>query len=119
MNTLYWVMLVLGVLLLLAINGALIALAMRFRGERGREPRRLVLRRPAQFGAAGAVAVLAVIVFVLGVLVTDAAKKVEASGPDGLQAAYMHTAQRGLSAAAGARPAALQNQACGEQGLWH
>src|SRR3954452_7359812 len=118
MNTLYWVMLVLGVLLLLAINGALIALAMRFRGERGREPRRLVLRRPAQFGAAGAFAVLALIVFVLGVIVTDDAKKVEASGPDGLQAASMLTAQRGLSVPVGARTAPLQIQACGQQWLW-
>jgi cytochrome c oxidase subunit II len=118
MNTLYWVMLVVGVLLLLAINGALIALAMRFRRERGREPRRLVLRRPAQFGAAGAFAVLALAIFVLGVVGADNAKKVEASGPDGLQAASMLTAQRGLSVPVGASTAPLQIQACGQQWIW-
>ena len=58
-NTLYWVMLVVGVVLLLAINGALIALVMRFRSARGRQPRRLVVRRPAQIGTAGVFAVLA------------------------------------------------------------
>src|SRR3954449_6002663 len=119
MNTLYWVMLVLGVLLLIAINGALIALVMRFRGERGREPRRLVLRRPAQFGAAGAFAVLALAIFVIGVIETDDAKQVEASGSEGLQATSTLTAQRGLTLPAGtAATAPLQIQACGQQWIW-
>jgi len=57
-------MLIVGIVLLLAINGALLALVMRFRSERGRQPRRLVVRRPAQFGTAGAFAVLAIAAFV-------------------------------------------------------
>ena len=118
LNTLYWVMLVAGIVLLLAINGALLALVMRFRSARGREPRRLVARRPAQFGTAGAFAVLALVAFVLGVIKTDDAKQVEASGPDGLQAASLITAQRGLSIPAGTKTAPLQIRACGQQWIW-
>jgi cytochrome c oxidase subunit II len=117
-NTLYWVMLVVGILLLIAINGALLAFVMRFRSERGREPRRLVLRRPAQFGTAGVFAVLALAAFVIGVIETDGAKKVEASGPDGLQAASLTTAQRGLTIPAGVKTAPLEIRACGQQWIW-
>jgi cytochrome c oxidase subunit II len=117
LNTLYWVMLVVGLVLLIAINGALVALVMRFRSERGRQPRRLVVRRPAQFGAAGAFAVLALVIFVIGVIETHNAKQVEASGPDGLQAASLTTAQRGLNVPTG-NTAPLEIQACGQQWLW-
>jgi heme/copper-type cytochrome/quinol oxidase subunit 2 len=117
-NTLYWVMLVAGIVLLVGINGALLALVMRFRSERGRQPRRLVVRRPAQLGTAGAFAVLALIAFVLGVIVTSDTKKVEASGPDGLQAASLITAQRSLSIPAGAQTAPLEIKACGQQWIW-
>ena len=86
LNTLYWVMLVVGLVLLVAINGALIAIVMRFRSARGRQPRRLVVRRPAQLGTAGVFAAIVVVTFVLGVIETHNAKKVEASGPNGLQA---------------------------------
>jgi heme/copper-type cytochrome/quinol oxidase subunit 2 len=118
LNFLYWVMLVIGVLLLIAINGALLALAMRFRSERGREPRRLVVRRPAQLGTAGAFAILALVAFVLGVIETHNAKKVEASGPDGLQASSLITAQRGLSVPTGTNTAPLEIKACGQQWIW-
>src|SRR5262245_64448525 len=111
-------MLVIGVLLLVAINGALLAFVMRFRAARGREPRRLVVRRPAQLGTAGAFAVLSLFAFVFGVIETDNAKKVEASGPDGLQAASLTTAQRGLSSPVGGNTAPLEIRACGQQWLW-
>jgi cytochrome c oxidase subunit 2 len=118
-NTLYWVMLVVGIILLIAINGALLALVMRFRSERGREPRRLVLRRPAQLGAAGAFAVLALVVFVIGVIETDDAKQIEATGPDGLQGSTVLTAQRGLNVpATSAKTAPLEILACGQQWIW-
>jgi cytochrome c oxidase subunit II len=118
LNTLYWVMLVVGLVLLIAINGALIALAMRFRSERGRQPRRLVVRRPAQIGTAGAFAVLALVVFVIGVIETHDAKKVEASGPDGLTAAALTTAQRGVTLPPSSSPAPLEIRACGQQWIW-
>ena len=117
-NTLYWVMLVIGIVLLLAINGALIALVMRFRSERGREPRRLVVRRPAQLGTAAIFAVLALIVFVVGVVETHNAKKVEASGPDGLQASSLITAQKGLTLPVGGNTSPLEIRACGQQWIW-
>ena len=117
-NTLYWVMLVIGVVLMIAINGALLALVMRFRSARGRQPRRLVLRRPAQLGAAGAFAVLALFAFVFGLIETDNAKQVEASGPEGLQASSLITAQRGLKLPVGAKTAPLEVKACGQQWIW-
>jgi cytochrome c oxidase subunit 2 len=119
LNTLYWVMLVLGIVLLIAINGAVLGLVMRFRSERGRQPRRLVLRRPAQLGAAGAFAVLALVVFVIGVIETDNAKQIEATGPDGLQGSAVLTAQRGLTLpATSTKTAPLEVRACGQQWIW-
>jgi len=119
MNTLYWVMLVIGLVLLVSINLALVAMVMRFRSERGREPRRLVVRRPAQLGAAGVFAVIVAVAFVLGVIETHSAKNVEASGPDGLQATSSLTAQRSLALpVTSASRAPLQINACGQQWIW-
>jgi cytochrome c oxidase subunit II len=117
LNALYWVMIVIGGVLLVAINAALIGLIGRFRGARGKEPRRLVIRRPAQIGTAGALGVLATIAFVLGVIVTEKAKEVDPSGPDGLQAASLRTVQRALDVPSG-DTAPLQVEACGQQWLW-
>ncbi|HEX5894638.1 MAG TPA: cytochrome c oxidase subunit II [Solirubrobacterales bacterium] len=117
LNTLYWVMVVIGGILLIAMNLALIGLIGRFRGARGKEPRRLVIRRPAQIGTAGALGVLATIAFALGVIVTENAKELEPSGPDGLQAASLRTAQRALDVPSG-DSAPLQVEACGQQWLW-
>jgi cytochrome c oxidase subunit 2 len=117
LNALYWVMIVIGGVLLVAINVALIGLIGRFRRARGKEPRRLVIRRPAQIGTAGALGVLVTIAFVLGVIVTQNAKEVEPSGPDGLQAASLRTAQRALDVPS-ADSAPLQVEACGQQWLW-
>jgi heme/copper-type cytochrome/quinol oxidase subunit 2 len=119
LNTLYWVMLVVGVLLLLGINGSLLAMVMRFRSARGREPRRLVVRRPAQIGTAAAFAAVAIFAFVFGVIETQDAKKVEASGPNGLQAVSSLTAQRSLTLPSGpSSQAPLAIRACGQQWLW-
>ncbi len=119
LNTLYWVMLVIGLVLLVAINGALVALVLRFRSERGRQPRRLVVKRPAQIGTAAGFAVIALVAFVLGIVETDNAKTVSASGPDGLQSAAFTTAQRTLGLP-GASPSSgpLVIRACGQQWLW-
>jgi cytochrome c oxidase subunit 2 len=117
MNTLYWVMLVVGLVLLVAINLALVAMVMRFRSERGREPRRLVLRRGAQFGTAGFFALIVTFAFVISVVETHDAKKVEASGPDGLQASSSLLAQRSLDLPPPST-APLEIQACGQQWIW-
>ena len=119
LNTLYWVMLIVGIVLLIAINAALVAFVMRFRSERGREPRRLVLRRPAQFGTAGVFALLALILFVVGVIVTHDTKQIEATGPNGLQGSSVLTAQRGLSVpATSTKTAPLEIRTCGQQWIW-
>src|SRR5215216_6398517 len=119
MTTLYWVMLAIGLVLLVAINLALVGLVMRFRSARGRQPRRLVVRRTAQLGTAGAFAAVVAVTFVLGVIETQSAKKVEASGPDGLQAAALLTAQRSVDLpATPASSAPLEIKACGQQWLW-
>jgi cytochrome c oxidase subunit 2 len=119
MNTLYWVMLVIGLVLLVAINLALVAMIMRFRSARGREPRRLVVRRPAQLGTAGVFALIVAVTFVLGVIQTHDAKKVEASGPGGLQATASLTAQRSLDLPVTSPSSApLQIKACGQQWIW-
>jgi len=115
----YWVMLAIGLVLLVAINLALVGMVMRFRSARGREPRRLVVRRTAQLGTAGIFAVIVAVAFVVGVIETGNAKKVEASGPDGLQAAALTTAQRGLTLpVTSASTAPLQISACGQQWIW-
>jgi cytochrome c oxidase subunit 2 len=119
MNTLYWVMLVLGLVLLVAINLAVAAMVMRFRSARGREPRRLVVRRTAQFGTAGFFTLIVLATFVIGVIETHDAKKVEASGPNGLQATASLTAQRSLDLPVTSQSTApLQIQACGQQWIW-
>jgi heme/copper-type cytochrome/quinol oxidase subunit 2 len=119
MNTLYWVMLVLGLVLLVGINLAVIGLVMRFRSARGREPRRLVVRRAAQFGTAGVFALIVLATFVVGVIQTHDAKKVEASGPNGLHATSSLTAQRSLDLPVTSQSTApLQIQACGQQWIW-
>jgi heme/copper-type cytochrome/quinol oxidase subunit 2 len=119
LNTLYWVMLTIGVVLLVAINLALAGIVMRFRSARGRQPRRLVVRRPAQIGTAGVFAAIVAVTFVFGVIKTTGAKDVEASGPDGLQAASLITAQRSLNLPVGsASSAPLEIKACGQQWIW-
>ena len=117
LNTLYWVMLAIAAVVIIAINGALVALVMRFRAARGREPRRLKVRRTAQFGTAGAFAALAVAIFVVAVIETGNARDVPPSGPDGLQAAALTTVQRGIQPPTGSG-APLEIKACGQQWLW-
>ena len=118
MNALYWVLLVIGLLLIVAINGVLIALAVRFRTSRGAQPRRLRSRRPVQLFAAGGLAALALVIFVLGVIFTESAREVEASGPDGLQASSLQTAQRNLQLPSGSDQEPLTIQASGQQWIW-
>jgi cytochrome c oxidase subunit II len=120
LNTLYWVLLVIGGILVVAINLALVAVVMRFRAARGREPRRLKTRRPPQLAAGAAFGVLAAAVFVAGIAFTESASDVEASGSEGLQAAAGLTAQRqiDLPSTANGEPAPLEIEATGQQWIW-
>jgi len=118
LNTLYWVLLVLAGILVVAINVALVAIVVRFRAARGREPRRLKTRRPPQLAAGGAFAVLAAVLIVAGIVFTERASDVEASGSEGLQAAANTTAQRQISLPSGDEPAPLTIEATGQQWIW-
>jgi cytochrome c oxidase subunit II len=97
----YWVMLVLAGILIIGINAALVGVLVRFRGGRGREPRQVRGRGRTQARVAGGLGVLALALFVFGVVYTEKAKDVEASGPNGL---------------AGADP--LHIRAVGQQWIW-
>lgn len=79
LTTIYWVMFAVAVALLVAINGALIALALRGRAARGREPRRFRGRARTQWRAAGLLTLLASALFVAGVIYTERASEVEAA----------------------------------------
>jgi cytochrome c oxidase subunit 2 len=120
LETLYWVLFVVAGVLLVVINAALIGLAMRFRGGRGREPRRLHSRRRLQGTVAAGLGVLAAVLFTLGVITNEKASDVEKSGPDGLQASATVVAQRDLNPAVlgenDAEP--LEIKASGQQWLW-
>jgi cytochrome c oxidase subunit 2 len=95
----YWVMFVLALILIIAINAALIVAVMRFRERRGREPAQVHAGRGALRPALGVLAVVAIAVFVYGVIRTDDVRTVEASGPDGLGTpATTQVGIRGLAA---------------------
>jgi cytochrome c oxidase subunit 2 len=94
-STTYWVMIVVSVILGLAINLALLVAVLRFRERRGREPSRVVAGRGALRPVTAGLSLLAIAVFVFGVVMTSNVRQVESSGPNGLGASP--TAQVGVS----------------------
>jgi cytochrome c oxidase subunit 2 len=93
-NSAFWVLLVVVVAVAVVINAALIVALVRFRERRGREPSRFAAGRGALRPVVGALSVLAVVIFVYGVIVTNDVREIEESGPNGLGAAQ--TAQVGV-----------------------
>jgi cytochrome c oxidase subunit 2 len=116
-TTVYWVMFVIAALIVLAVNAALIAAVVRFRHRRGREPARVRAGRGIQPRAGVALGALAVAIFVFGVVFTARVRDVEPSGPEGLEAASVRTAQLGIEPPAG-EPQPLRILASGQQWLW-
>jgi cytochrome c oxidase subunit 2 len=110
-------MLVVAIAIVVAVNFALIAAVARFRARRGREPARVRAGRRIQPRAAGSLALLAVAIFILGVVFTTRARDVEPSGPEGLEAASARTAQLGIQPPSG-DPGPLTILASGQQWLW-
>ena len=90
----YWVMFVVILVLIAAINAALIVAVLRFRERRGREPLQVVAGRGALRPLVGGLAVLALAVFVYGIVRSNDARQIEQAGPNGLTAAP--TAQVGV-----------------------
>ncbi len=93
-NSAFWVLLVVVVAVVVVINAALIVALVRFRERRGREPSRFAAGRGALRPVVGALSLLAVVIFVYGVVVTNDVREIEQSGPNGLGAAQ--TAQVGV-----------------------
>ncbi len=102
MATAYWVMLVITLVIALAINGALLVGLLRFRARRGRTAPRITAGRGVIGRVVGAFCAMAIAIFVFGIVISDSARTVEESGPEGLSAAASRYAQvpiKGLSAA--------------------
>ena len=98
----YWVMLVVGLVLVVAVNLALIATVVRFRERRGRDPARFAAARGALRPVGAALTLLAALVFAYGIVQASDAREVEPAGPDGLGAG--RSAQVGVK---GVPPAVL------------
>jgi cytochrome c oxidase subunit II len=114
-STSYWVMLAVTVVVVVVVNLALIAALLRFRERRGRAPAQITAGRGVVGRLAVALAVVATAVFVFGIVMSDSARTLEESGPNGLQASVARTAQvsvKGVSAAASqaAEEAALSEE---------
>ena len=102
-DTLLWIGFVVGAILIVAINGALIYALRRFRGERGAEPRQVRGGRGVQARVAAMLTAFAAVVLVLGVIYTGKANETPATGSAGL-------------ASAESKP--LKLEATGQQWLW-
>lgn len=115
----YVVMLVIATALVIAINAALIAIAVRFRARRGHAPVRATAGRRTMPRLSGGLALLATAIFVIGVVYTESAREAQPSGPDGLGASAARTAQVAIEPpprdSAGET---LSINAVGQQWLW-
>lgn len=134
-GTAYWVLVPIVLALAVAINAALIVAVVRFRERRGREPLRIAAGRGALRPIVAVLSLLALAIFVFGVVITERTREIEASGPNGLGAT--RTAQVGIKgvpaaaelegeqtgtgeeeAAAAAEQAPLQIRAIAQQWVW-
>ena len=119
MQAAYVIMLIAAAAIALAINAALVIAALRFRARRGASPaRRTASRRTVPRVSAG-LGILALAVFVLGVVYTETAREAEPSGPEGLQAASARFAQTSIEPPPASEDAqTLSINAIGQQWLW-
>jgi heme/copper-type cytochrome/quinol oxidase subunit 2 len=104
-STLYWIGLVLAVVIVVAVNAALIAMAVRYRARRGSEPRQVIGGRGTQLRAAGVIGAVVAAFFVLSVIYSDRARETPSTGSEGL------TNDDG-------DPETLTIKATGQQWLW-
>jgi cytochrome c oxidase subunit II len=102
-STLGWIGFVAAAILIVAVNAGLFYALRRYRGERGTEPRQLSGGRRLQFRVGAVLTLLAAVLFVLGVVYTDKAREVPATGAEGLQVAHSEP---------------LEIEATGQQWLW-
>jgi cytochrome c oxidase subunit 2 len=109
----YVVMIVVTFAVIIVINGALIAAVVRFRERRGREPSRFAAGRGAFRPVIGVLSLLAIAIFVFGVIKTNDAREIEPSGPNGLGGDQ--TAQVGVKGLPPVSVAVDEQSATGEQ----
>ncbi|HEX7059724.1 MAG TPA: hypothetical protein VF176_07740 [Solirubrobacterales bacterium] len=102
-DTLLWIGFVAATIIVVTIVGGLLYAARRYRSERGAEPRQVSGSRGLQARVGALLGVFAAALFVIGIVFTEKAREVPASGPAGL-------------AAAQAEP--LRITATGQQWLW-
>jgi len=102
-DTLLWIGFVAAAILMIAITGALLYVARRYRSERGAEPRQLLSGRGLQFRVAGVLTIFAALLFILGVVFTDNAREEPSTGEAGL---------------ASLKSEPLKIKATGQQWLW-
>lgn len=115
MHTAYWVMLAICVVVIVVVNAALIGAVVRFRERRGRAPERIAAGRGVIRRVAAGLAVLAVAIFVFGVVMTDRTRTLEPSGPGGLAAAVSRTAQVGVKGVSVAETTAADQATLGQE----
>ncbi|MFL5834130.1 MAG: cytochrome c oxidase subunit II [Solirubrobacterales bacterium] len=102
-DNLLWIGFVAAAILMIAITGALLYVARRYRSERGAEPRQLLSGRGLQFRVAGVLTIFATLLFILGVVFTDNAREKPSTGEAGL---------------ASLKGEPLKIKATGQQWLW-
>lgn len=102
-DTLLWIGLAVSVVVIVAINAALIYVVRRYRAERGAEPRQVTGTRRIQFRVGALLTLFAAAIFVVSIVYTEKAREAPATGPAGL-------------ASAQSKP--LQIEATGQQWLW-
>jgi cytochrome c oxidase subunit 2 len=102
-DTLLWIGFVAAAILMIAITGALLYVARRYRSERGVEPRQLLSGSGLQFRVAGVLTIFAALLFILGVVFTDNAREKPSTGEAGL---------------ASLKGEPLKIKATGQQWLW-
>lgn len=100
---LLWIGFIAAAIVVVAVNGALVYALRRYRASRGSEPRQTTGGRRIQLRVAGVLTAFAAVLLVLGVVYTDKARQVPATGPAGLQAAATEP---------------LEIEATGQQWLW-
>jgi cytochrome c oxidase subunit II len=110
-------MLIVATMLAVVINAALITAIVRFRAVRGRAPAQVRSGRRVQPRVGTMLAAIALAVFVFGVIFTVKARDVAPSGPEGLEAGSLRTAQLGAESPAGA-PQPLEILVSGQQWVW-
>lgn len=115
MATAYWVMIVIGVVIGVAINGALIVALVRFKAKRGRAPAPITAGRGAMTRLATGFLALALAIFVFGIVISQRARTVDDSGPSGLAAAAALTAQVPISGVSAAQLEAADTAALSEE----